>query len=212
MSTDAHKPAAFGTRTTVITVRMLSTLVVAALLILLTPLMRAHADSYPPSSGASTASVSTAPTTDTAGLLRGRIDQAEPVAGKSVTVVGQGFAAGEMISVGFRSSKREFGQAIAGQDGSASLTFIVPTAMQGAQNITLTGLSSGRVASIGITFIAPPAALSGDATNAAVVIVGLVGLGIVLLAGGVALLAVGRRHALADPELAAEMTEPTELP
>jgi hypothetical protein len=159
----------------------------------------ALADSYPPSGAPGPTTVNILPPNTDVVVLRGTIDNARPVGGAAATVVGQGFAAGEQVLVAIRSARIELGEATAGTDGMLSLTFRVPTALRGEKSITLTGRRSGKVASIGVSFVAPPGTVQDNgATSVAVAVVGLGGLGVVLIAGGVSLLVVGRRHAWPD--------------
>jgi hypothetical protein len=190
-------------RDTVFTVRWLIGFAAAALLFLSVPVNVARADDYPPSSTPPSTTVNTVPPGLNQQLLRGSIDNSRPTAGTTTTVVGQGFEAGESVAISVRSTHTDLGEAVSGADGTLSLTFVVPSSMHGEQSITLTGLHSGRVASIGVTFIVPPGTVQDDnATSIAVAIVGVGGLGVVLIAGGVALLVVGRRHAVGDVAVA----------
>jgi hypothetical protein len=166
--------------------------------------LEAKAADYPPSSPHAT-TIPTLPPGTNVSALRGTIDNPKPVAGQSATVVGQGFTPGEDVRVEVRSVHVTLGNAVAGSDGSLSLTFAVPASLRGDRSITLAGQNSGRIASIGVSFLAPPGTVQSDeATTLAVAIVGIGGLGMVLVAGGSSLLIVSRRHISYDPVLVDE--------
>lgn len=200
---DARAARARSRNGTVVAVRWFAGIGLAALLCLAAPMTDAVADDYPPSSSPQPTTVDTAPPSGNRNVPRGSIDNPRPVAGRTATVVGQGFESGESVSVAIQSAHVNFGNAVAGTDGTLSLTFEIPSSLRGDRSITLTGLRSGRVASIGVSFIVPPGTVQNDnATSIAVAIVGVGGLGVVLIAGGVSLLVVSRRHALGDTAVA----------
>jgi hypothetical protein len=183
--------------------RWLTWLAAGVLLSFAGPAHTARAADYPPSPQPT--KIQSIPADVSPSTLRGTIDNPTPVAGQRATVVGQGFNPGEDVVVEVRSVRVTLGDAVAGSDGTLSLTFAVPTTLRGDRSITLAGQSSGRVASIGVSFVAPPGTVQSDhATTVAVVIVGISGLGMVLIAGGVSLLFVSRRHFAFDAVLAGE--------
>lgn len=157
----------------------------------------ANAVDYPPTASPTVtqAPVSPQQRSPVSGLPQGTISTNRPVDGVLTTVAGQGFQAGEDVDVTIHSKKLNLGRAVAGADGTASLTFVAPASLRGQQTIVLTGLKSGRIASISVVFVPPPGSLTTtEAASKAVVIVGVGGVGVLLVAGGAALLVVERRH------------------
>ncbi|HSY16477.1 MAG TPA: hypothetical protein VK816_10840 [Jatrophihabitantaceae bacterium] len=145
---------------------------------------------YPPATPTST------PTSDTgAGTITAANTNPSPGGTDSVTATG--FLPGETASFDLHSVVVHLGDSTVDAAGNATLSFTIPSSFSGAHTVTVTGLTSGRVQSIGINVggsSSGSSSSSGSLAFTGAAVVGLTVLAVILLGGGIAMVVVGRRR------------------
>jgi LPXTG-motif cell wall-anchored protein len=121
------------------------------------------------------------------------VSNEQPAEGASFTLTGVDFLPGETVQNVLHSNPYVLPSAVAGSDGSFSITVTLPSGFTGSHTISSTGATSGRVSTVPIT-IGGAASSSNPlaSTGSDVARIGAVAV-LVLVAGGLALL-VGRRR------------------
>ncbi|MDT0262077.1 hypothetical protein [Jatrophihabitans lederbergiae] len=136
------------------------------------------------------ASANAAPYTNQATIS---VSTQNPAVGGSLAISGDGFAAGETVSLTLHTQTYNLGSATTDVSGRFTATVTLPAGVSGAHTIVATGLSSGQTTSITIT-IGSSVSSSGGLPNTGVAVLGVGVVGAALLIGGAAMLVVGQRR------------------
>jgi len=121
-----------------------------------------------------------------------------PAAGSSITISGSGFTPGETVTI-VLDNGTHFPSVVANSSGSFSEVLVLGVGLSGAHTITATGTTSGHTAKIQIQVAGVGA--SGGTTSAGsglaftgASVIGIIALGGLLLLGGGLMLLAGRRR------------------
>ncbi len=136
------------------------------------------------------ASANAAPYTNQATIS---VSTQNPAVGGSLAISGDGFAAGETVSLTLHTQTYNLDSATTDVSGRFTATVTLPAGVSGAHTIVATGLSSGQTTSITIT-IGSSVSSSGGLPNTGVAVLGVGVVGAALLIGGAAMLVVGQRR------------------
>lgn len=139
-----------------------------------------------------TAPANAAPYTNQATIA---VSTQNPPVGGSLTISGEGFAAGETVSLSLHTQTYNLGSANADDSGRFTTTVTLPSGVSGVHTILATGLSSGQTTSITITIgSSVSSSAGGGLPNTGVAVLGVGGVGAALLIAGAAMLVVGQRR------------------
>jgi hypothetical protein len=115
-----------------------------------------------------------------------------------LTVDGQGFAAGEQVVITLHTKTFTLATVTTDSSGSFSTVVTLPAGVTGNHQILATGATgdkaSGHLTLSNCAGTAPQSAGTGGLSATGVAVLSLAGLGLVLLVGGVFLVASGRRR------------------
>jgi hypothetical protein len=120
-----------------------------------------------------------------------------PTAGSSVKFCGQGFQAGETVTIALDNGTT-FPSAVADSSGAFCSTLVLGASLSGTHTITATGTTSGATAAISIV-VAGVSANAGATSSGGLAftggaVLGIGALGALLLIGGAAMMRAGRRR------------------